>query len=223
MSYSWVSSRVTHEIQNSSWGFSWGIFVPHRFPHEDFSSLWVSSWGITFHEEIGSLPHEVLMRKPIFHEDLMRLFSTRNLIPHEYLMRFTMSNFFFTRKLAHFFLSCSWGMMRSSWGFFHKELWFLVRMRFCMRNIFDGDRKWPSHFLMRTSRWHEVLMRLFPWGNWVSINRHPNMSFLARNSMRISFHEEICPLFHELLMSKSVFREENPNHAVLTQNSKVFR
>ena len=99
MSYSWVSSWVPHEIQNSSWGFSWGIFVPHRFPHEDFSSSWVSSWGIAFHEEIGPLPHEVIMRKPIFHEDLMRLFPRGTW----FLMRFTVSNFFFHEEIGPLF------------------------------------------------------------------------------------------------------------------------
>ena len=99
MSYSWVSSWVTHEIQNSSWGFSWGIFVPHRFPHEDFSSSWVSSWGIAFHEEIGPLPHEVLMRKPIFHEDLMRLFP----------------------RGTWFLMSTSWGLLWVIF-FFHEEI-----------------------------------------------------------------------------------------------------
>ena len=201
MSSSWVSSWVTHEIQNSSWGFSWGIFVPHRFPHEDFSSSWVSSWGIAFHEEIGPLPHEVLMRKPIFHEDFMRLSprGTWFLMSTSWGLLWVI--FFFTRKLAHFLMSCSW-------GFFHEELWFLN----CDCEVLHEENfwrgKWPGHFLMRTSMrsswgfFHEEIesqfhMIEFPleFPQWASCP-HPNLSFIPRETLmntflsHESFHEE---------------------------------
>ena len=146
-----------------------------------------SSWGPHEETDFPRGPHEA--------------FSTRNLIPHEYLMRFTVSNFFFHEKLAHFLISCSW-------GFFHEELWFLNCDCEVLHEEYFWRGKWPGHFLMSTSTrsswgfFHEEIesqfhMIEFPleFPQWASCP-HPNLSFIPRKTLmntflsHQSFHEE---------------------------------
>ena len=105
MSYSWnteflmrIFVRNFRSSQVSPWGFQFlmSFLMRNCLSRGNWPT---SSWGPHEETDFPRGPHEA--------------FSTRNLIPHEYLMRFTVSNFFFTRKLAHFFMSCSW-------GFFHE-------------------------------------------------------------------------------------------------------
>ena len=128
-----------------------------------------SSWGPHEETDFPRGPHEA--------------FSTRNLIPHEYLMRFTVSNFFSRGNWPTF----SWAAHEAFSTRNFDSL--IVIVRFCMRNIFDGEND----------------LATFLWG----LPRGPHEAFSTRklslNSIWSSFlssflnellaHTQTCPLF----------------------------
>ena len=137
-----------------------------------------SSWGPHEETDFPRGPHEA--------------FSTRNLIPHEYLMRFTVSNFFSRGNWPTF----SWAAHEAFSTRNFDSL--IVIVRFCMRNIFDGENDLAT-FLWGLQRGpHEAFStRKFPlkFPQWASCP-HPNLSFIPRETLmntflsHESFHEE---------------------------------
>ena len=154
------------------------------------------------HEETHEFPHEFPAKRRFPHEELCEEFSflmdflMRISVPHE----FTHEELFSTWKLAHFFMSCSWGnplFTRTSWGFFHEELLFLM------------SSSWVSSWgLMHEELFFTWKLAHFftscSWGNQLF---HEEFLFLLSFLMRVlnRFHHLACmhilSLFSEYYLS----------------------